>query len=122
MSLEPQVAFKNVDPSDAVLDWVQAHLDGLARRVPGLRSCRVVFERPLARNVDGDLLRIDLVLALQGGAEVAISHQATSDRRVDPAEAVRDAFAIIERRLAETAHARGLADRRRPSVIEWEQP
>lgn len=122
MPLEPQVTFKNVDPSDAVLGRVQAHLDGLARRFAGLCSCRVVLERPLARNAVGDRLRIDLILTLQGGADVAASCQATADGRIDPAETVGEVFAIAERRLIEATQARGQSARRRPTVIEWEQP
>lgn len=122
MPLEPQVTFKNVDPSDEVFGQIQARLDTLTRKVPALCSCRVVFERPHPRNGHGDRFRVDLVLTLPGGAEVAVSHDATSEHRPDPAAAVGEAFAIAERRLCEAASRRGSAGNSRPGVFEWEQP
>jgi hypothetical protein len=76
MHLEPQVTFKNVAPSDAVLGQIQAHLDKLDRKFGGIRSCRLVFERPKHHLRPEDRFRIDLVLALAGGLEIAINRDA----------------------------------------------
>lgn len=123
MQLEPQVTFKNVDPSDAVLGQIQVHLDKLDRKFAGIRSCRIVFERPQYHNRDGDHFRIDLILTLPGGVEISVNRDAPASRPEEPGEAVEDAFELAEQRVIETLAMR-VAGLRRPqaSVFEWEQP
>lgn len=122
MKLEPQVTFKNVDPSDAALGQIQSHLDGLNQRGAGIVACHVVVERPQYRNQQGDRLRVALALTLSGGLEIAVNHEAQSDRRADPRAAAREAFEIAERRLLDVAHRRRDGRHQsRPGVVEWEQ-
>jgi ribosome-associated translation inhibitor RaiA len=122
MKLEPQVTFKNVAPSDAVLERIQSHLDRLDQKVAGVTSCRVVFERPQQRNHKDERYRVGLVLTLPGGIEIAVNHDPQPDRSQDPEGAVREAFEMAERRLIDAASRQHEGHRhRRPGVFEWEQ-
>lgn len=123
MQLEPQVTFKNVNPSDVILDQIHDHLGRLERKFPALCCCRVVFERPPQCRRGEDRFRLDLVLTLAGGLEVAVNRDAPDFGREDPADAVRDAFEITERRVAHALSRRGQIGRGHRSVIEeWETP
>jgi hypothetical protein len=127
MQLEPQVTFKNVDPSDAVLGQIQSHLDALNQRVGGITSCRVVFEQPLQqplqRRHQADRYRIDLVVTLPGGLEVAVNRDAPEFSREDTKVAVREAFEIAEQRIGQVLSRRRDGLRyERPTMVEWEQP
>lgn len=123
MHLEPQVTFKNVAPSDAVLGQIQAHLDKLDRKFGGIRSCRLVFERPKHHLRPEDRFRIDLVLVLAGGLEIAINRDAPPVPLEEPGAAVQDAFEMAEQRMVEAmARPAKRAPLRGPVVFEWEQP
>jgi ribosome-associated translation inhibitor RaiA len=114
MSLEPQVTFKNINPSDFILDQIRSHLDTLEQAFPGIISCRVVFERPGQPNREGEHFRVDLVVGLLEGVEVAVNRNAPECRREDPKAALREAFEIAESRIAQTLNRRrqaGLHDR-----------
>jgi hypothetical protein len=118
MQLEPQVTFKNVNPSDVILDQIKDRLATLGRTVAGIVACRVVLERPPCAARKIDLFRIDLVLALKGGLEVAISRDPPETGREDPESAVRDAFEIAERRFASRLSGKVQAARNARSVFE----
>lgn len=121
MQLEPQVTFKNVNPSDAILDQIHAHLARLERKYPAIRCCRVVFERPLTGWRGEDRFRIDMVLTLADDIEVAVSRDAPDTGREDPATAVSDAFGLTERRLERVVSGAGLTGRRQASAVTaWE--
>ena len=117
MPLEPQVTFKNVDPSDFILGQIQAHLTKLEGKFPGLASCRLVFERPRHRLRKGDQYRLDLVLALPGGIEIAVSQDALDDPKI----AVREAFEMADRRIADAISRRQTGSWRDHAAFEeWE--
>jgi ribosome-associated translation inhibitor RaiA len=118
MQLEPQVTFKNVSPSDAILDQIHDHLGRLERKFPAIRCCQVVFERPQQCRRGEDRFRLDLMLTLTGGLEVAVNRDAPDFGREDPTEAVRDAFEITERRVAHALARRGPTTRDTRSVVE----
>jgi len=117
MQLEPQVTFKNVNPSDAILDHIHAHLARLERIYPAIRSCRVVFERPRHGRRGEDRFRLDLVLTLAGGVEVAVSRDPPEMGCDDTAKAVGDTFEIIERRVERRVNGARPAARLRPSAV-----
>jgi ribosome-associated translation inhibitor RaiA len=121
MQLEPQVTFKNVDPSDFILGQIHAHLGKLEKRFAGVIACKVVFERPQHRHRKGDHFRVDLVLSLPGGLEVAVNRDPPDQGREDPKVAVREAFEIAERRLAHLlGHRHAAARHAGPPLEEWE--
>lgn len=118
MQLEPQVTFKNVNPSDVILDQIQDRLATLGRTVAGIVTCRVVLERPQCTARKIDRFRIDLVLALKGGLEVAISRDPPEAGREEPESAVRDAFEIAERRFARLLRGQVQVARNERSIFE----
>jgi ribosome-associated translation inhibitor RaiA len=120
MQLEPQVTFKNVDPSDFVLGQIQAHLTKLDQKFPGITSCRVVFERPHHRHHKSDRFRLDLVIVLPGGLEIVVNRAAPDVSREDPKVAVREAFEIAERRIIHSLGRR--QDNARHAHVELEEP
>ena len=101
MQLEPQVTFKNVAPSDAVLDQINASLAMLENRFGCIVACRVVFARPHHRLRKDERFRIDLVLTLPRGAEVMVNRDAPEKGPEDPKLAVREAFEMAGRRLCQ---------------------
>lgn len=121
MQLEPQVTFKNVNPSDAILDQIHVHLARLGRKYPAIRCCRLVFERPLTGWRGEDRFRIDMVLTLAGDIEIAVSRDAPDTGREDPATAVSDAFGLIERRIEWAVNGGGKTGGPRASTaVAWE--
>jgi ribosome-associated translation inhibitor RaiA len=118
MQLEPQVTFKNVDPSDFILGQIHSHLGKLEHKFAGIVSCRVVFERPQHRHRKGDHFRVDLVLTLPDGVEIAVNRDAPEFGREDPKVAVREAFEIAERRLDHVLSRRHESHRHERPLIE----
>jgi hypothetical protein len=101
MQLEPQVTFKNVAPSDFVLDQINASLAGLERQFGCIVTCRVVFARAHHHRRKDERFRVDLLLTLPRGAEVIVNRDAPETGSEDPKAAVREAFDMAGRRLCQ---------------------
>jgi hypothetical protein len=101
MQLEPQVTFKNVAPSDLVLDQINASLAMLQGRFGCILACRVVFARAYHHRRKDERFRVDLVLTLQRGAAVIVNRDAPETGSEDPKNAVREAFDMAGRRLCQ---------------------
>ena len=101
MQLEPQVTFKNVAPSDLVLDQINACLATLEQRFGCIVACRVVFARAHHHRRKDERFRVDLVLTLPHGAEVTVNREAPETGAEDPKAAVCEAFEAAGQRLCQ---------------------
>lgn len=101
MQLEPQVTFKNVAPSDLVLDQINASLSTLEQRFGCIVACRVVFARAHHYRRKDERFRVDLVLTLPRGAEVVVNRHAPETGAEDPKAAVKEAFEAAGQRLCQ---------------------
>ncbi len=102
MAFACEVAFKNMERSDAVESRILSKSEKLGRLEQRITRCRVVVEAPHQHQTHGKLydVRIDIHVP---GSEILVSREAAKQ---DPAHtdvyvAIRDAFHAAERRLAE---------------------
>lgn len=96
---EPEITFRNMEPSDAVLANIREKIAKLEQFTDQIKSCRVVFELQHQRHHKGNLyqVRVDLTLP---GTELVVNrnldqHHAHEDAYV----AIRDAFDAAQRQL-----------------------
>lgn len=94
-----QVAFHNMDRSDAVETAIREKTDKLERHFDRITTCRVVVEAPHRRRGKGKLyaVRIDLEVP---GKTLIVNHTGTKNpAHEDVYVALRDAFDAITRQL-----------------------
>ncbi len=106
LKIEPEVAFRNVEPTEAIRYQIREAISGLEAIYDRLTSCRITVELPERRRRTGSLyhVRVDLTLP---GDEIVI-------RRVPPrhraneelTEAVGEAFDRARRALLEVVRRR----------------
>ena len=116
MILEPQITFRNMDPSPALEAEVLRRTQWLERFHPKIIGCRVVLEAPHRHSSHGKLyhVRIDLTVP---GAEIVVGRDPPEHRsHIDLYVAIRDAFRAARRAL--TDHIRLV----RGQVKEHEPP
>ena len=120
MAVQPQIAYRNVEPSPALERLIQAEAAKLERFFHGIVSCRVLLEHTHRRHKHGSPFNVRIDLSLPG-AELIVNHS-DDVRPVPPASddepervhkaaepeghkdaqlAVRAAFTALNRRLRE---------------------
>jgi ribosome-associated translation inhibitor RaiA len=120
MAVQPQIAYRDVEPSSALERLIQAETAKLERFFHGIVSCRVLVEHSNRRHKHGSPYNVRLDLSLPG-AELVVNHSddvrpvppasddepervhksAEPEGHKDPQLAVRAAFATLTRRLRE---------------------
>jgi len=119
MAVQPQIAYRDVEPSPALERLIEAEAAKLERFFHGIVTCRVLVEHSHRRHKHGSPYNVRLDLSLPG-AELVVNHSEdvrpvppASDEPVrvhksaeheghkDPHTAVRAAFATLTRRLRE---------------------
>jgi ribosomal subunit interface protein len=104
MKLPLQVTFRNIPPSEALVDYVRTKADKLETFFDRITSCRVAVETPHRHGQHGRHYRIRVDLTVPG-AEVVVGHDQNRCAE-DAYAAVDDAFKNAERLLK--AHAERL--------------
>ena len=120
MAVQPQIAYRDVEPSPALERLVQAEAAKLERFFHGIVSCRVLIEHSHRRHKHGSPFNVRIDLSLPG-AELLVNHvddsrpappasddepgrvhkAAEREGHKDPQLAVRAAFTTMTRRLQE---------------------
>ncbi len=120
MAVQPQIAYRDVEPSPALERLIQAEAAKLERFFHGIVSCRVLVEHTHRRHKHGSPFNVRIDVSLPG-TELVVNHTddvrpappASDDEpeRVhkseereghkDPQLAVRAAFSTMTRRLQE---------------------
>ena len=107
MAVPVQIAYRDLEPSDALNALVQAEADKLGRYFNGIINCRVVIEHEHRRHHSGAPYhaRIDLSVP---GEEICVNQAAESSEvdvaSKDPANAVRSAFRKARRSMQDYIH------------------
>lgn len=100
METSPQIDFQGMEPSDAVRDQVQRHIDRLEERYGRLTACRVAVKAPSGRHHTGGLYEVRIYLSLPDSRDVSVEHTPQMDERFQRFEfALNDAFNRAERQL-----------------------
>ena len=120
MAVQPQIAYRDVEPSPALERLVQAETAKLERFFHGIVSCRVLIEHSHRRHKHGSPFNVRIDLSLPG-AELVVNHSddvrpvppasddeperlhksAEREGHKEPQLAVRAAFSTLTRRLQE---------------------
>ena len=96
MDVPPEVAFRHVEPTDALKRIIQDGIESLEKVHPRLTSCRVMVEEA-SRGVPH--VRLDVGLP---GNDLVVNREAPDNpANHDLASAVRDAFDVARRQLRE---------------------
>ncbi len=109
MDVPPEIAFRNVEPTDTLKALIQEGIDSLERVHARLVSCRVMVEEV---NRGFPHVRLDLSVP---GSEIVVN---SSDAPVDPTNrdvgtAIRSAFDVARRQLRERRERQSTKARRR---------
>ncbi|MDQ6926112.1 MAG: HPF/RaiA family ribosome-associated protein [Candidatus Eremiobacteraeota bacterium] len=120
MAVQPQIAYRDVEPSPALDHLIQAEAAKLERFFHGIISCRVLVEHSNRRHKHGSPFNVRIELSLPG-TELIVNHgddvrpvppasddepervhkSAEHEGHKDPQLATRDAFKTMTRRLQE---------------------
>jgi ribosome-associated translation inhibitor RaiA len=120
MAVQPQIAYRDVEPSPALERLIQAETAKLERFFHGIVTCRVLVEHSHGRDKHGSPYNVRIDLSLPG-AELVVNHvddvrpvpaagddepervhkAAEREGHKDPQLAVRTAFNTMTRRLQE---------------------
>jgi ribosomal subunit interface protein len=106
MQVPLQIAFNNVEGSEAVKGLIEEKVAWLERFYDRITGCRVVVEAPHQHHKHGSQYQVRIDLTVPGG-EIVVNREPPG--RAEPQNltvAIRDAFDIARRRLEE--HARRL--------------
>ncbi len=108
MDVPPEIAFRNVEPTEALRTLIQEGIDSLERVHLRLTSCRVMVEE-VTRGIPH--VRVDVGIP---GGELVVNRELPVDAptRGIP-QAVREAFDIARRQLREHRKHRSLDSKRR---------
>jgi ribosomal subunit interface protein len=111
MTTPLQITFRNLDPSDAIADYVRARADRLTSFGSNIVTCLVAIEAPHRSKHHGRHYRVRLDLAIPGG-EIVI------DRCPDEGRQCEDLYAMIDHAFDHAVRRlRGGAERRRQEHV-----
>lgn len=96
-----QVRFHGIDPSAAVEEAIQAHVEKLEQFHDQLISCDVSVESRHQHRRQGKLFRVHIRLGLPGGEIVVTRDPERDPRHGDAYVALNDAFRAARRQLDE---------------------
>jgi ribosome-associated translation inhibitor RaiA len=101
-----QIAFHNLDASEAVKGLVEEKATWLERFCDRITGCRVVVEAPHRHHRQGNAYQVRIDLAVPGAQIVVHRDTARQGEQGDLTSLIRDAFDVVRRRLEE--HVRRL--------------
>jgi cold shock CspA family protein/ribosome-associated translation inhibitor RaiA len=108
VDVPPEIAFRNVEPTEALRALIEEGIDSLEKVHPRLVSCRVMIEEG-ARGFPH--VRLDIGIP---GSEIVVHEQPPVDaQNREVALAVREAFDIARRQLREHRRRLSLDSKRR---------
>lgn len=99
MQVSPRIRFRGMDPSQAVDDAVQKHIDRLARVHNRITSCEVVIEAPSRHSQQGGIFHVRAHVVIPGDEVVASSGPDENHAHEDVYVAIRDCFDAARRLL-----------------------
>ena len=107
MAVPVQIAYRDLEPSEALNALVQVEAGKLERYFNGIINCRVVIEQAHRRHHSGAPYHTRIVLSVPG-EEIYVNQAAESSdvdaAYKDPANAVRSAFRKARRSMQDYVH------------------
>ncbi|MEZ5668543.1 MAG: ribosome-associated translation inhibitor RaiA [Alphaproteobacteria bacterium] len=102
-----EIAFSNMDHSDAVEARVRERVERLERFHPGITSCHVVVQAPHKHHRKGKHYHVRIEARVPGSELVVSGKPGDMNAHEDVYVAIRDAFDAIERQLKKSRAQRG---------------
>ena len=106
MELEPQIKFRNLDPSPAIEDNIRQHVEKLDRFHKHIIGCRVTVESPHKHQHKGLIYQVKIDITVPGGELLASRGSDKDHTHEDVYVAIRDAFHAARRQLEEYSRKR----------------
>jgi cold shock CspA family protein len=101
MQIEPEIAFRNVEPTPTMESQILRGLAQLERTHPRITTCRIMVEIPHPRHIRGNLYRVRIDLTVPG-REILVSRDPPGRRtREEAGTAIREAFRLARSQLRE---------------------
>jgi cold shock CspA family protein/ribosome-associated translation inhibitor RaiA len=99
MDVPPEIAFRGLEPSDALKERILAGIEDLEEVYDHLVSCRVMVEDTTAARHSGKIYRVRLDIGVPHQTVFVDRKPVEADERRDVYQAVKSAFDIARRRL-----------------------
>jgi len=100
MEIPLEIAFKNVEKSEAIENLIREKVSKLERLHDNIISCRIAVERPQKKQQSGNPYRVRIMLRIPPGRELVVTRDPMDNELHDPLDiVVRDAFEAAWRQL-----------------------
>jgi hypothetical protein len=106
MKLNPQITYRDVEPSAALDRGIRASAQRLDRYYPRILGCRIAVEAPPRHHRKGRPYRVRIDLTVPGKELVVGHHSQLNPAHEDLSVALRDAFRAARRELQTHARTR----------------
>jgi hypothetical protein len=103
MIKRPQVVFKGMESSPGLEAEIARRIEQLEHAAPLVQSCRVVVDVPHRHQTNGRIYGVLVDVTLPGRQIVFDGARDFDGAHGDPYFAVRDAFAVVRRRVHDAA-------------------
>lgn len=102
MEVPPEIAFRNIEPTDSLKNAIQEGIENLEKVYDRLTSCRVMVEQE-SSNGNGGRFRVRIDMTVPGSELVVNRRPAQKSDRPDAHQLIDAAFDTARRRLKEYA-------------------
>lgn len=106
MQKEPQISFRDIEPSDAIRDKILERIERLERYSDEIIGCQVVVETPHRHKNKGKLYQVAIDLTVPGNEIIADRHPDEHQSHEDIYVALNEAFEAAERQIKDWAEQR----------------
>ncbi|MDH5761135.1 MAG: cold shock domain-containing protein [Gemmatimonadota bacterium] len=106
MQNPPEIAFRNVSPSEAIQESIGDAIDRLDALDARLTSCHVMVEQVEGRQRTGNLFHVRIAMNVPGGELVVSRHPPEHRGHEDITQAIGEAFDDATRMLVESKRRR----------------
>lgn len=103
MQIEPEIAFRHVEPTEATEEQIREGIEDLEEMYDRLASCRIMVELPERRHRTGHLYHVRIHLTMPGNEIVVSRAPAEHSSNEDLSRAIGEAFDQAREQLIEYA-------------------
>ncbi|HEY5380507.1 MAG TPA: HPF/RaiA family ribosome-associated protein [Pseudolabrys sp.] len=104
MQISPEIAFHNIEPSDAAKEAIDSHIDRLERIFGHMTTCRVRIDQRNQNPSESMPPVVHIEISVPGHKDIVVAHEPGHLLRKfqapDLRNAINEAFRIAEQRLA----------------------
>lgn len=100
MAIEPEITFRNMEPSDAIREKVVERMAWLERHNNRITRLHVILEAPHRNHKKGKIYHVKITVGMPGRPDLVVSHEPEENHaHEDVYVAIRDAFDAARRQL-----------------------